>query len=87
MLEGKSDTTHHMAFDELRKVAPNTKILENMRVVDNGSVILSSGVAAGIDMSLHVVAKLMGPDQAKETASYMEYPWDAEEVAKATFVG
>ncbi|MBE9019896.1 DJ-1/PfpI family protein, partial [Chroococcidiopsidales cyanobacterium LEGE 13417] len=43
--------------------------------VDNGSIILSAGIAAGIDMSLYVVAKLLGEQQARETAEYMEYDW------------
>ena len=46
------------------------------RIVDNGRVILSSGVSAGIDMSLHVVARLLGDDLALETARYMEYEGD-----------
>jgi transcriptional regulator GlxA family with amidase domain len=39
-------------------------------------VIVSAGVSAGIDMSLHVVERLLGGDLAAETASYMEYHWD-----------
>lgn len=78
LLNGLKATTHHMAFDELRKAAPNTEILENERIVDNGSVILSAGVAAGIDMSLHVVGKILGTDKAAETAKYIEYPWSQD---------
>jgi transcriptional regulator GlxA family with amidase domain len=43
--------------------------------VDNGNIILSAGVASGIDMSLYVVSRLLGEGQAIETASYIEYPW------------
>ena len=73
LLDGLSATTHHLAFEELRAVAPRTTIREGARIVDNGRVILSSGVSAGIDMSLHVVARLLDEDLALETARYMEY--------------
>jgi transcriptional regulator GlxA family with amidase domain len=75
LLEGLDATTHAGAFDLLEQLAPNTRVLRDRRVVDNGRVILSAGVAAGIEMSLHVVAKLHGVDVAEETARYMEYPW------------
>ena len=73
LLDGREATTHFMAFDELRAVAPAATIREGVRLVDNGNLILSAGVSAGIDMSLHVVAKLLGADVARETARYMEY--------------
>ncbi len=73
LLDGLAATTHHLAFPELRAVAPRTEIREGERIVDNGRVILSSGVSAGIDMSLHVVSRLLGDDLARETARYMEY--------------
>jgi transcriptional regulator GlxA family with amidase domain len=76
LLEGLSATTHHGAFDLLEEIAPNTKVQRAQRVVDNGKVILSAGISAGIDMSLYVVAKLHGIEQARETAAYMEYDWN-----------
>ena len=76
LLDGLAATTHHLAFDELRAVAPVTTIREGARIVDNGRVILSAGVSAGIDMSLHVVARLLGEDLALEAARYMEYEGD-----------
>jgi transcriptional regulator GlxA family with amidase domain len=42
--------------------------------VDNGRVICSAGIAAGIDMSLHVVGRLLGKEIAEKTAQQMEYP-------------
>jgi transcriptional regulator GlxA family with amidase domain len=44
--------------------------------VDNGKFITSAGIAAGIDMSLHVVERLLGTDIASATARHMEYPWE-----------
>lgn len=73
LLEGLSATTHHSAIDLLRETAPNTKIEPDRRFIDNGRVIISAGVAAGIDMSFYVVGKLLGRDTAIETARYIEY--------------
>lgn len=78
LLDGRHTTTHHMAFPELMAAAPKATIHEKARIVDNGSLLCSSGVSAGIDMSLHLVARLHGDDIARETARYMEYEgrWD-----------
>ena len=75
LLDGLEATTHHGALDELRRWAPTATIRPDARIVDNGRVILSGGISAGIDMSLHVVGRLLGKDQAVETARYMEYDW------------
>ncbi|MCS6870860.1 MAG: DJ-1/PfpI family protein [Anaerolineae bacterium] len=75
LLEGLSATTHHSALEELRAVAPNTVILPDQRIVDNGNIIVSAGISAGIDMALHVVARLCGVEMARQTAAYMEYDW------------
>jgi transcriptional regulator GlxA family with amidase domain len=74
-LEGLEATTHHGAIDLLRGLAPNTTVHSDRRFVDNGRVICSAGIAAGIDMSLHVVGKLLGVEVARQTARQMEYPW------------
>lgn len=76
LLDGLSATTYHTAFDELRDAAPNTTLRPGERFVDNGTVVTSAGVSAGIDMSLYIVAKLHGIEQAHWTAQYMEYHWD-----------
>ena len=73
LLEGLAATTHHKALELLRELAPNTTVIENQRFVDNGKIITSGGIAAGIDMSLYVVSKLLGKQQAEQTAEYMEY--------------
>jgi transcriptional regulator GlxA family with amidase domain len=46
--------------------------------IDNGRVICSAGIAAGIDMSFHVVARLLGQDVARKTASHIEYTWQEQ---------
>ena len=75
LLNGLSATTHHGALDELRAIDPDIAVDSGKRFIDNGRVIVSAGISAGIDMSLHVVARLLGREQAIETARYMEYEW------------
>lgn len=75
LLEGKEATTHFLAIDSLRKVSDNITVKEQTRFVDNGTIITSEGVSAGIDMSLHVVGKLLGKEVADETARYMQYDY------------
>ena len=75
LLEGLAATTHWAAMDLLRTAAPNTMIQPEQRFVDNGRVLLSAGISAGIDLSLHIVARLLGQDVAQETARWMEYDW------------
>lgn len=78
LLDGLKATTHHGALDLLREIAPKTTVLDNQRVVDNGKIIVSAGVSAGIDAAFHVVARLDGLEVALETARYMEYDWRHE---------
>jgi len=75
LLNGQAATTHHGALDLLRSLAPDTEVRENTRYVDNGRIITSAGIAAGIDMSLHVVGRLLGVEAARATAEFMEYPY------------
>jgi len=73
LLEGLRATTHHQAFEELAAFAPNTEIVKDERFVDNGKIITSGGISAGIDMSLYVIELIYGSDTAQRTAVYMEY--------------
>jgi transcriptional regulator GlxA family with amidase domain len=75
LLDGLAATTHHTTVDLLRQLAPHTDVREGDRVIDNGKIVLSAGVAAGIDMSLYMVSRLLGEDAAIATATEMEYDW------------
>lgn len=57
----------------LNKIAPETVICTDRRYVDNGKVMTSGGISAGIDLSLHVVQKLYGKDVVDKRRIYMEY--------------
>ncbi|MFN5170181.1 MAG: DJ-1/PfpI family protein [Cyclobacteriaceae bacterium] len=75
LLENLEATTHFLAADALREIAPNTRVSPEKRFTDNGKVITSAGVSAGIDMALHVVQRLQGREVALETARYMQYDY------------
>jgi len=76
LLEGLRLTTNQNALNELKEVAPTSAVIvENARYIDNGKIILSAGVSAGIDMSLYVVEKLLGNERALQAANLMEYDW------------
>ena len=80
LLDGLKATTWHGAIDRLREGAPKTEVLENVRWVDNGKVITTAGISAGIDGALHVVEKILGHQTALATARYMEYDkWKSKE--------
>ena len=70
-------TTHWTAIEMMRQRYPAVEMLADTRIVDEGHIITSAGVSAGIDMSLHVVSRLFGEQVAAQTARYMEYDWNA----------
>ena len=78
ILDGLQATTHYGSYDLLAEVAPQTTVIRGVRYVDNGKVITSAGVQAGMDMALYVVARLLGEDTARETAHYIEYVWEPQ---------
>ncbi len=73
LLKGLKATTHHQVFDVLESIAPETSIVKGQRFIDNGKIITSAGISAGIDMSLYVIEQLFGAEVADSTANYMEY--------------
>ncbi len=77
LLEGKSATTHWEDIPDLRATLPRTKVQENVRWVDEGKLVTSAGISAGIDMSLHLVARLEGEALAVRTARQMQFDWQA----------
>lgn len=75
LLNGLKATTHFMALDSLQAISTEIEVVEKVRYVDNGTVILSAGVSAGIDMSYYVVSKLLGSEIATEAARYAQYDY------------
>ncbi|NLF79060.1 MAG: DJ-1/PfpI family protein [Chloroflexi bacterium] len=80
LLKGLRATTHHGALGELATISPDTLIVDDQRFVDNGQIITSAGITAGIDTALYVVQRLLGPATALETAQHMEYHWQPVDV-------
>jgi transcriptional regulator GlxA family with amidase domain len=73
LLGGLRVTTHYEALDLLQTLEPRAIVDRGARFHDNGKILTAAGVSAGIDCALHVVARLLGPEAAGETARYIEY--------------
>jgi transcriptional regulator GlxA family with amidase domain len=68
-------TTHWEDIADLRQQFPRLHVVENTRWVDEGRIVTSAGISAGIDMSLHLVERLAGRELAIATARQMEFEW------------
>ncbi|WP_152054459.1 DJ-1/PfpI family protein [Tautonia marina] len=75
LLDGRRATTHWKVLDWMRESFPGVTVLDDEHVVEDGDVITSAGIAAGIDLALRVVARHHGETVARTTARYMEYPF------------
>ena len=73
LLSGRPATTHWAAFDELVALDPTVLADTEARFVDDGDVITSAGVSAGIDMALHLVARLESADVARAVRRAIQY--------------
>ena len=71
-------TTHWEDVADLRSQFPALTVLDGPRWIDNGPTVTSAGISAGLDMSLHLVARLAGQDLAEQTARQMDYRWVQE---------
>jgi transcriptional regulator GlxA family with amidase domain len=75
LLDGLQATTHWRSLDWMRDSFPAVKVQYNQHVVEDGRVLTSAGISAGIDMALKVVARYCGEKIARATARHMEYPY------------
>ena len=75
VLAGKRATTNKLAFAWVAAQAPNVDWVKEARWIEDGKIWTSSGVSAGIDMSLAVIEKLAGMELALQIAVQMEYEW------------
>jgi transcriptional regulator GlxA family with amidase domain len=73
LLDGRQATTHWQSIERLAQTYPAVTVLPNIRYVDEGEIITSAGISAGIDMSLYLVQKWLGHAVAEQTARTMEY--------------
>ncbi|HIF63549.1 MAG TPA: DJ-1/PfpI family protein [Deltaproteobacteria bacterium] len=75
LLDGRPATTNKALFNEITEFTPAVKWVKQARWVDDGDIVTASGVSAGIDMALAVVAREFGEEQAKLLAELTEYEW------------
>ena len=68
LLDGRACTTHHQHLEELRRVAPSARVLDNRIFVEDGTVFTSAGVTAGLDLALHVIGQQLGVRVAANVA-------------------
>jgi transcriptional regulator GlxA family with amidase domain len=73
LLRNRPATTYHLAFDRLERLDPTILQRPGERFVDDGDIITSAGVSAGIDMALHIVGRLSSPARAREVREGIEY--------------
>jgi transcriptional regulator GlxA family with amidase domain len=75
LLHDKTITTHWEDIADFRAMFPTILVRDDTRWVDAGEIITSAGISAGLDMSLHLVARLEGEELAIRTARQMDYDW------------
>ncbi|KQR20461.1 thiamine biosynthesis protein ThiJ [Agreia sp. Leaf335] len=73
ILNGRPATTHWSTLDRLGELDPTIEVRPDDRFVDDGDVITAAGVSAGIDMALHLVARLAGVERAREVRRGIQY--------------
>jgi transcriptional regulator GlxA family with amidase domain len=78
LLHGRTVTTHWEDIADFRRMFPGIAVRENTRWVDEGKIVTSAGISAGIDMALHLVTRLEGEELALRTARQMDYDWQQQ---------
>jgi transcriptional regulator GlxA family with amidase domain len=73
LLRGRPATTHWGSLHTLAEIDPTIEVRPDDRYVDDGNIVTASGVSAGIDMALHLVARLAGTERAREVRRYIQY--------------
>jgi putative intracellular protease/amidase len=75
LLDGLAATTTDHNLRRLATEFPKTRVVDDRRYVDNGKIITTAGLSAGMDGALHVIARLFGTGYAQEVALGEEYDW------------
>jgi transcriptional regulator GlxA family with amidase domain len=76
LLKGRAATTHWDDFDELLAIDDSIQARREDRFVDEGDIITSAGISAGIDMALHLIIRLHSEDRAREIKRRLQYEPD-----------
>jgi transcriptional regulator GlxA family with amidase domain len=75
LLDGRRATTHWRSLSRMRDAFPSVTVEEKLHVVEDGHVVTSAGISAGIDMALRIVIRYFGEAVGRATARNMEYPF------------
>lgn len=78
LLDNKRVTTHWSDIEEMKSLFPKVTVEDQVRFIDQGPIITSAGISAGIDMALHLVSRLDSEALATATARQMDYRWISE---------
>lgn len=73
LLDGRRATTNKLAWEWATAQGAQTHWIARARWVEDGHVFTSAGVTAGMDMTVALIGKILGPDAAKSAAIYAEY--------------
>ncbi len=73
ILDNIKATTHWMDLDRLENEYPKVTVIRGVKFVDEGKIITAGGISAGINMSFHIIERLLGKKVVEETAKRMEY--------------
>ena len=73
ILRNRAATTHWKSLDLLAEIDPTINVRGEARFVDSDDMITASGVSAGIDMALHLVARFAGVERAREVRRGIQY--------------
>src|SRR5215470_8283599 len=75
LLDGRRATSNKQFFSLATAQSEKVKWIEKARWVEDGNMATSSGVSAGIDMALAIIARLYGQERAEQIAAWTEYEW------------
>jgi putative intracellular protease/amidase len=75
LLEGLAATTTSANIAKLKAEYPGIRLVDDQRFVDNGRIVTTAGLTAGIDGALHVLSKMLGQGLAQRVALAEEYDW------------
>lgn len=78
LLDGRRATSNKKAFAWVKSQGPNVLWQDHARWVSDGKYWTSSGVSAGMDMALALIAQLDGTDKAQQVAAHTEYRWNRD---------
>jgi transcriptional regulator GlxA family with amidase domain len=73
LLKNRPATTHWGALERMAAIDPTIELRPDDRYVDDGDIVTAQGISAGIDMALHLVARLAGDDRARQVRRFLQY--------------